>query len=209
MFLQAAVSVIDEHMKQERKWCSQEIWWTIQLLHACRKRKSMKFLFYCMCIYWQQIQWLYFIFFFFSFWTWEYLKLGMWLRDNTAQNTEACKTSCIWSSTKKIVRGLSLGKKQKRTYPLKVKLVTDWQIFKGCWYISPLQGMCETDSWDGVAEVFLKAWPASLNRAAQHCCMCIFILWSKTTQAWHSSGDCHPPWPLRFSVGNSCIGTIV
>lgn len=75
MFLQATVNMIDEHRKQERKLCSQEIWWTIQLLHACRKRKSMKFLLYCMCIYWQQIQWLYFSFIFHfepgTIWSWE------------------------------------------------------------------------------------------------------------------------------------------
>lgn len=133
----------------------------------------------------------------------------MWLRDNTAQNTETCKTSCIWSSSKIFVRGLSLGKKLKRTYPLKVRLVTDWQIFKGFWYISPLQVRHEIDSWDGAAEVFQKAWPASLNRAVQHCRMCILILWSKITLVWHTSADCHPPGPLRFSVGNSCLGTIV
>lgn len=146
---------------------------------------------------------------FFSFWNWEYLNLGMWLKDNTAQNTEACKTFCIWSSLKIFVRGLRFGKKQKRTHPLKVTLVTDWQILKGCLYVSPLQVMCEIDSWDAVAEVFLKAWPESLNRAVQHCSVCISILWSKITCAWHSSADCHLPWPLRFSVGNNCLGTLV
>lgn len=115
--------------------------------------------------------------FYLSFWTWEFLKLGMRLRDNTAQNTEACKTSCIWSSSKILVRGLYLGKKQKKIYPLMVKLVTDWEIFKGYWYTSPLQ----VNVWDRflrcVAEVFLKAWPVSLSRAVQLCCMliCMYI----------------------------------
>lgn len=69
MFLQAAVSILDEHRKQERKLRSQKI----QLLHAYRKRRSRKVLFYCMCIYWQQVQWLYFIFLFElgNIWSWE------------------------------------------------------------------------------------------------------------------------------------------
>lgn len=120
---------------------------------------------------------------YFSFWSWEYLKLGMWFRDNTAQNMEACKTSYIWSSSKSFVRDLYLGKKQKEHIHWRSSWSQTGRFSKSVGICLLCKIMCDTDSWDGVAEVILKAWSVSLNRAVQHCWMCIIILWSKVTCA--------------------------
>lgn len=208
MFLQTAVSMIGEHRKQERKRCSQEIWWTKQLLHACRKRKSMKFLSYCMCIYWKQIQCLYFIFIFHfelgNIWSWECDS------EITLHKIERHAKLPAPEVPQRSLSKASIWVNSRRDH---IHWRSNWsrtgRFSKGVDICLPCKIMCEIRSWDGVAEVFLKAQPVSLNRAVQHCRVWILILWSKITYAWHSSACCHPPWTLRLLAGNSSSGTTV
>lgn len=186
--------MIDEHRRKERKWCSQEIWWTVPSLHACRKRKSMKFLFYCMCIYWQQIQWLYFIFIFHfelgNIWSWERdWEIALHKKDRGMQNFLHLK----------LPRDLSQrplpGKKAEEITSI-IHWRSNWsqtgRFSKGVDTCLPCMIMCEMiASWDGAAKVVLKAWPVSLNRAAQPSHVYVPVLWSKITCAQHSSAVCH------------------